>query len=209
MSDPPPGKQSKKSRRLRPFKDLLPKRSRSPSHRSVIPDNASVSISALPTNDSSSAPLVNPQGTEYAAILELSTTPSGQHRMREWGSTAYEGLKMAIQGIHDFSGSLPPLQTTAGVLLTISKAVDVCGFMCSMWINVHFARQRVSANRTDLEQLGVKLQSIHSIIGKYRENNGLSALDYRVEIFCLYVGSSFFPYLFDNPESSPGPSIFR
>ena len=58
----------------------------------------------------------------------------------------------------------------------------------------HFTHQRVSANRTDLEQLGLKLQSILSIICKYRENDGLSALDYRVENFCLYVGSSICPY---------------
>ena len=51
--------------------------------------------------------------------------------MKEWGSTTYEGLKMAIQGIYDFSGSFPPLQTTAGVLLTIIKVVDVRGSMCS------------------------------------------------------------------------------
>jgi hypothetical protein len=49
------------------------------------------------------------------------------------------------------------------------------------------SHQRVSANRTDLEQLGVKLRSILSIVGKYRENGGLRALDYRVEKFCLYV----------------------
>jgi hypothetical protein len=61
--------------------------------------------------------------------------------MKEYGSTAYEGLKMAIQGIYDFSGSFPPLQTTAGVLLTISKVVDVRGSMCptcNYVINVPF-----------------------------------------------------------------------
>ena len=51
--------------------------------------------------------------------------------MKECGSTAYEGLKMAIQGIYDFSGSFPPLQTAAGVLLTISKLVDVRGSLNS------------------------------------------------------------------------------
>ena len=110
--------------------------------------------------------------------------------MKECGSTAYEGLKMAIQGIYDFSGSFPPLQTTAGVLLTISKVVDVRG-SCALCVNTrmtfYITHQRVSANRTDLEQLGVKLQSILSIIRKYRENDGLRALDYRVENFCLYV----------------------
>ena len=110
--------------------------------------------------------------------------------MKECGSTAYEGLKMAIQGIHDFSGSFPPLQTTAGVLLTISKVVDVRGsraLRVNTLIMILIAYQRVSANRMDLEQLGVKLQSILSIISKYRENGGLRALDYRVEKFCLYV----------------------
>ena len=199
MSDPPPEKQSKKSRLLRPLKGLF-SRSRSPSRQgaqsvtsdnaiasisvsptniatsapqvnpqfsqgtqsvtpdnaiasisasptniaasapqvnpqssqgtqSVIPDNAIASLTASPTNSATSAPKVNPQGSEYTAILELSTTPSGpltwEHRMKDWGSTAYEGLKMAVQGIYDFSGSFPPLQTTAGALLTISKVVDV------------------------------------------------------------------------------------
>ena len=162
MSDPPPGKQSKKSL-LRQFKGLLSTRSsrlpsyqgaqsatthnagasstpqvnsqgsRSHSHQmvqSVTPHNAGASISA------SSAPQVNPQGTEYAAILDLSTTPSGtmilEDPMKDWGSTAYEGLKMAIQGIYDCSGIFPRLQATAGVLLTISKVVDVRESMCSV-----------------------------------------------------------------------------
>ena len=125
MSNPPPGKQSKTSRLLRPFKDLFSKHSRSPSYQgaqSVAPHNPSASTSA---------PQVNPQGSEYTTILELSTTPSApltwERRMKERGSTAYEGLKMAIQGIYDCSGIFPPLQTTAGVLLTISKVVDVRG----------------------------------------------------------------------------------
>jgi hypothetical protein len=133
MSDP-----SKKSRLLRPFKGLFSRRGRSPSHQgaqSVTPHNASASISTLPTNSATSAPQVNPQGTEYTAILELSTTPSDpltwEHRMKDWGSTAYDGLKAAIQGIYDCSSSFPPLHTTAGVLLTISKVVDVRRSMCS------------------------------------------------------------------------------
>ncbi|KIM71218.1 hypothetical protein PILCRDRAFT_758976 [Piloderma croceum F 1598] len=150
MSDPPPGKQSKKSRLLRPFKGVFSRsRSHSPSHQSVIPPNTSASISASPINSATSA---NPQGTEYTAIIELSATPSGpltwEQRMKEGGSTAYEGLKTAIQGIYDCSGSFPPLKTAAGVFLTISKVVDT-----------------VSENRTDLEQLGVKLRSILSIVG--------------------------------------------
>jgi hypothetical protein len=61
--------------------------------------------------------------------------------MKEGGSTAYEGLKTAIQGIYDCSGSFPPLHTAAGVFLTISKVVDVRGSVCSMCkyiINVPF-----------------------------------------------------------------------
>ena len=116
---------------LRTFKGLFSRRNQSPSLQS---DNATASISASPTNNGTSAPGVNPQG-EYAAILELSTTPSAlltwEHRMNEWGSTTYDGLKTAIQGIYDFSGTVPPLQTTAGVLLTISKVVDVRGSVCS------------------------------------------------------------------------------
>ena len=50
---------------------------------------------------------------------------------------------------------------------------------------IPFAHQSVSANKTDLEQLGVKLQFILSIISKYREHDGLRALDHRVENFCL------------------------
>ena len=153
MPDPPPGNQSKKSRLLRPLKGLF-SRSPSPSHQgaqSVTPHNANASISAsatyasrvdFPTTPSvsaspnvASAPQINTQGTEYTAILEPSSTLSGplssEHRMKEWGSTAYEGLKVAIQGIHDCSGIFPPLQTTAGVLLTISKVVDVCRSICS------------------------------------------------------------------------------
>ena len=128
MSDPPPGKQSKTLRLLRPFKGLF--NSRSPSHQgaqSVTPHNLNASISASSRNSAISAPQVNPRD------VELSTTPSGsltwEHRMKEWGSTAYEGLKTAIQGIYDCSGIFPPLQATAGVLLTISKVVDVSGFI--------------------------------------------------------------------------------
>ena len=178
---------SKKSHLLRRFKDLFSRRSRSPSQQraqSVTPHNASASaISASPTNSATSVPQ-DPQGSEYTAILELSTTLSG-NQTKEWGSTAYEGLK--TEGIYDCSGIFPPLQTTAGVFLTISKVVDVRGSMFSTnkyIINLSFY-QRVSANRTDLEQLGVKLQSTLSIISKYRENGGLRALDYRVEKFCL------------------------
>ena len=137
MSNPQPGKRSKTSRLLRPFKSLFSRcycHSPSPSHQgvqSVTSHIAATSISASATNSATSAPQVNPQGTEYTAILELSTTSSGpltwEHRMKEWGSTAYEGLKTAIQGIYDCSGSFPPLQVTAGVLLMISKVVDVRG----------------------------------------------------------------------------------
>ena len=69
--------------------------------------------------------------------------------------------------------------------------VDLCASGVNTLLTFRFADQRVSANKTDLEQLGVKLQSILSIISKYRENGGLRALDYRVEKFCLYVGSLF------------------
>ena len=193
MSHPPPGKQSKNSRLLRPIKGLFSRlRSPSPSQsvtplnatasisssptnaasqasyqgaQSVIPHNATASISTSAANDATSAPQVSyraqsvtphnekasisasptigatsaaqaiPQGTEYTAILDLPTTPSTpltwEHRMKECGSTAYEGLKMAIQEIYNFSGSFPPLQTTAGVLLTISKLVDVRGSLYS------------------------------------------------------------------------------
>ena len=164
MSEPPPGMQSKKSL-LRRFKGLLSSSrspsyqgaqsatthnagasisassaprvntqgSLSPSHHPVTPHNAGASISA------SSAPQVNSQGTEYTAILDLPTTPSGpmtwEDWMKDWGSTTYEGLKTALQGIYNCSGILPPLQATAGVLLTISKVVDVRESMCSLCVN--------------------------------------------------------------------------
>jgi hypothetical protein len=113
--------------------------------QSVTPPNTSASISASPTNSATSATQVNPQGTEYTAIVELSTTLSGpltwEQRMKEGGSTAYEGLKTAIQGIYDCSDMFLPLKTAAGVFLTISKVVDVRGSMCSTCkyvINVSF-----------------------------------------------------------------------
>ena len=140
MSDTLPEKrQSKRSRLLRPFKDLISRNfsrspSPSPSHQSAqpeTPDNAIAFISASPPNSATSARHVNPQDTEYMAIVGLSSTPIGpltwKHRMKECGSTAFEGLKTAIQGVYDCSGIFPPLQTTAGVLLTISKVVDVRG----------------------------------------------------------------------------------
>lgn len=71
----------------------------------------------------------------------------------------------------------------------------MCVDLCALLVNIllmtfHFAHLRVSANRTDLEQLKVKLfQSILSIIIKYREDGGLRALDCGIERFCLYVGS--------------------
>ena len=51
--------------------------------------------------------------------------------MKERGSTTYEGLKTAIQGIYDCSDLFLPLKTAAGVFLTISKVVDVRRSMCS------------------------------------------------------------------------------
>ena len=68
--------------------------------------------------------------------------------------------------------------------------MDLGSLRVSTLIMILISHQRVSANRTDLELLGVKLQSILSIISKYRENGALRALDYRVEKFCLYVESS-------------------
>jgi hypothetical protein len=73
--------------------------------------------------------------------------------------------------------------------------VDLCALRANTLMTFYITHQRVTTNRTDLEQLGVKLHSILSIISKYRENGGLRALDYRVEKFSLYVGSSFCPCL--------------
>ena len=66
--------------------------------QSATPDNAITSMSASPTNSATFGPQVSPQGTEYTAILELSSdsgTLTWEHRMKDWRSTAYEGLKMA------------------------------------------------------------------------------------------------------------------
>ena len=70
MSDPPPGKQSKESHLLRPFKRLfsrLHSRSPSPSRQgaqSVTPHNATASISASPTNIVAPAPRASYQGAQ-------------------------------------------------------------------------------------------------------------------------------------------------
>ena len=74
-----------------------------------------------------------------------------------------------------------------------------------MLLMFYFDHQRVSANRMDLKQLGVKLRSILSIVGKYRENGGLRALDYRVENFCLYVNLRFAHVSLLNSPSGPSP----
>ena len=63
--------------------------------------------------------------------------------------------------------------------------VDLCVLRVNKLISFHITHQRVSANRTDLEQLGMKLHCILAIISKYKENGGLRALDYRVEKICL------------------------
>ena len=87
--------------------------------------------------------------------------------------------------------------------------VDLCALRANTLITFHITHQRISANKADLEQLGVKLHSILSIISKYKENGGLRALDYRVEKFCLYVRYPFCLSLFDVPESSSGLSTFK
>ena len=154
---------------------------------SVAPDNAIASISASPSNSATQA---NPQGTEYAAILDLSATSSApltwEQRMKERGSTTYEGLKTAIQGIYNCSAIFPPLQAMPECSWRLVNLL-MCVDLCALLVNMLLTHQRVSANRTDLEQLRVKLQSILSIISSYRDNGGLRALDYRVEKFCVYV----------------------
>ena len=123
--------------------------------QSATPDNAIASMSASPTNSATFVLQINPQGAEYTAILELSSTPScpltWEHH---WGSNAYEGLKMAIHGIYDFSGSFPPLHVTAGALLTIRKVVDVNALTFHLH-NREF--QRIG------RIFGVKLQSISQL----------------------------------------------
>ena len=84
--------------------------------------------------------------------------------------------------------------------------VNLCALRVNRLLTLQFSHQRVSANRTDLEQLEVKLQSILSIISKYRENGGLRALDYRVKNFCRYVASLFCSRPFDVPPQGHRPS---
>ena len=102
----------------------------------ITPDTVTASTSTSLMKSVTPVPQVNPQGTEYMAILELSPTPSGpltwEHRMKARGSNAYEGLKTTIQGVYDCSSIFPPLQTAAGVLLTICKVFDVSGSMYSV-----------------------------------------------------------------------------
>ena len=45
--------------------------------QSATPDNAIASMSVSPTNSATFVLQINPQGAEYTAILELSSTPSG------------------------------------------------------------------------------------------------------------------------------------
>jgi len=78
--------------------------------------------------------------------------------------------------------------------------MDLCALPVNELSMSCLAYQRVSANRTDLEQLAMKLQAILSIVDKYRENDDLCTLDYQVENFCLCVGSLPCSCLFEAAE---------
>ncbi|KAF8972031.1 hypothetical protein BDZ97DRAFT_1913280 [Flammula alnicola] len=138
--------------------------------------NRSTSVTPITKSPTSREPSenFNPQYNAYAAIGGLPTTvvipETRVQRAKAVGSVAYEGLKLALQGLSDCSGMFPPLKTAAGGLLTIIKIADA-----------------VSVNRRELEDLKAKLEAIISIIKKYQKHNGLRALDHRIEDFCQAI----------------------
>ena len=70
----------------------------------------------------------NEQYNPYAAIGGIATTiPVPATRIEKMGSAAYEGLKIALQGLYDCSDMFLPLKTAAGILMAIIKIVDVSG----------------------------------------------------------------------------------
>ena len=58
------------------------------------------------------------------------------------------------------------------------------------------AGQTVLGNKKELEDLKAKLEAILSIVGKYKEHGGLSAINHRIENFCRCVASSYFLVIF-------------
>jgi len=52
------------------------------------------------------------------------------------------------------------------------------------------ADQTVSENKKELEDLKAKLEAILLIVEKYKEHDGLGAINYRIEKFCQCVASS-------------------
>ena len=88
---------------------------------------------SLPPNDapSTSAPVPHQAGNtdEYAAISGIPTMPldgltPGQ-RMKERGSTAYQGLIAVVQALSDCSDIFLPLKAACNVILTVHKTIDV------------------------------------------------------------------------------------
>jgi hypothetical protein len=98
------------------------------SPRNASPPTATQALTA-PVATPSSGNLI-PQDNVYTAIGGLPATvvpKTPVQRAKAEGSTFYEGLKTVLQGLYDCSDMFLPLKTAAGGLLTIIKAVDVCG----------------------------------------------------------------------------------
>ena len=163
---------------------------------------------------------LHPRSTHKAPNVRQSSSfqphlPTLWHGNTEWKSgdvLPMKGWKRQSRGFttaQAHSHHCRRLPECSWPLVKLLMCVDLCAIHVNMLLTFHFAHQKVLPNRMDLEQLEVKLQTILSIISKYRQNDGLRALDHRVENLCLCVWSSSCPCLFDIPESSSVPSTFK
>ncbi|THU84653.1 WD40 repeat-like protein [Dendrothele bispora CBS 962.96] len=150
----------KKSRLLRIPKKIGEKfrRSRSPSPQPSSFQPSSTPQPSLPAN-------------MYEELGGLSTSPpapqtSGQ-QIRKGAGIAYAGLKQVAQALSDFSDVFPPLQTAVKIFLKIDELVN-----------------RVSTNKEELQELGIKLNAIKSIVEKYKNDGMKNAIYHRIETFC-------------------------
>jgi hypothetical protein len=227
MSHRPQGGQSLKSRILLSVKGVFSKlRDRSPSPRppqSASSTQKSVTPSAtLPTTEPSDSTVPsdnsNPQDNPYVAIGALPITmpipETRVQRAKAAESVAYEGLKLVLEGLSECSAMCPPLKTAVGALLTFIKIVDVCG-SCKAYFHKSFiiysCDQGVLTNKKDFEDLQQKLDAILLIVKKYHEvDDGLKALNHRIEQFSECVDSSACSYIIDSDTSNlPEQSLFN
>ena len=68
------------------------------------------------------------------------------------------------------------------------------------------ADQRVLDNKKELEELKAKLDTILLIVGKYKNDGGLGAINHRIENFCECVASSCISVIFHIRPCFPVPS---